>query len=76
MNPTVVEAARRSAVYKRVHLAPAHRLGVDRETFASAFANCSIEHMDHLPEVLTSIRRTLRTGALFLLNMVTDKFNE
>jgi SAM-dependent methyltransferase len=76
MNPTVVEAARRSAVYKRVDLALAHQLPGDRGTFASAFANCSIEHMDHLPEVLTSIRRSLRTGAMFLLSVVTDKFNE
>jgi SAM-dependent methyltransferase len=76
MSPAVVETARRSGVYRRVDLAPAHQLPVDRETFASAFANCSIEHMDHLPEVLAGIRRSLRPGATFLLSVVTDKFNE
>lgn len=70
----VIEAARRSGVYRETHAAPAHRLPVRPETFASAFANCSLEHMDHLPEVLRGISCGLRPGAPFLLSVVTDRF--
>ena len=76
MNPAVVEAAKQSGVYGKVYLAPAHRLPVRNNTFASAFANCSLEHMDHLPDVLTSIRHSLKRGAMFALSVVTDKFND
>lgn len=72
----VVEAARRSGVYREAHAVPAHRLPVRPETFASAFANCSLEHMDHLPEVLRNISGGLRRGAPFLLSIVTDRFLE
>jgi SAM-dependent methyltransferase len=74
MDPDVVEGARRSGVYRAVHMAPAHRLPVSPEIFASAFANCALEHMDHLDEVLAAIRRCLRPQGIFLLSVVTDKF--
>lgn len=76
MDASVVQAARRSGVYREVHVAPAHQLSVQAGSFASAFANCSLEHMDHLPEVLASISRSVRTGGPFLLSVVTDKFLE
>jgi SAM-dependent methyltransferase len=72
----VIELVRRSGVYREAHAAPAHRLPVLPETFASAFANCSLEHMDHLPEVLRGIACGLRPGAPFLLSVVTDRFLE
>lgn len=76
IDPSVVEVARQSGVYREVHLASAHRMPVPLESFASAFANCSLEHMNHLPEVLSSICRSLRPEGLFLLSVVTDKFLE
>ena len=76
VDPGVVEAARRSGVYREVLVAPADRLPVRPETFASAFANCSLEHMDHLSEVLRGISGGLRPGAPFLLSVVTDRFLE
>lgn len=76
IDPGVVEAARASGVYREVHAVPAHRLPFPPMTFAAAFANCSLEHMDHLPEVLESIARSLCPGAPFLLSVVTDKFVE
>ena len=72
----VAEAARRSGVYREVHVAPAHQAPAPPESFASAFANCSLEHMDHLPEVLRSISRSVCPGASFLLSVVTDRFLE
>jgi SAM-dependent methyltransferase len=74
--PGAVEAARQSGVYSQLHLAAAHRLPVAPESFASAFANCSLEHMDNLPEVLRGICRSLRPGGRFVLSVVTGKFIE
>jgi SAM-dependent methyltransferase len=76
IEPGIVEAARRSEVYRRVHMAPAHLMPVQSESFASVFANCSLEHMDRLPEVLNSVWRSLRSDSLFLLSVETDKFLE
>jgi SAM-dependent methyltransferase len=74
MDPAVVEAARRSGVYREILTAPAHQLLIEPGSFASAFANCSLEHMDHLPEVLNNIALSLSPRAPFLLSVVTDKF--
>ncbi len=76
MDPGVAEAARRSGVYRDVHAMPAHRAPVPDEAFGSAFANCSLEHMDHLAEVLRGVCRCLRPGAPFLLSVVTEHFVE
>ncbi len=76
LNAGVVNAARRSGVYREVYAVPAHQLPIQPDSFASAFANCSLEHMDHLPEVLAGISRSLRVGSPFLLSVVTDKFLE
>jgi SAM-dependent methyltransferase len=76
IDPGVVKVARQSGIYREVHLAPARRLPILPESFASAFANCSLEHMDHRPEVLSSICRILHHGGFFLFSVVTDKFLE
>lgn len=67
-------AARKSGAYQAVHVAPADRIPLADESFASAFANCSLEHMDNLPGVLREIHRLLRPGGSFLFSVVTDKF--
>jgi len=71
-----VKIAKDSGVYKEVHLAPAHEMPFKAESFASAFANCSLEHMDNLSGVLRSIARVLQPKGTFLLSIVTDKFPE
>lgn len=73
-DPATAEAARRSGVYSEVHAAPAHRLPVADGRFAAAFANCSMEHMEQLPEVLAEVRRCLQPEGVFLLSVVTDNF--
>jgi SAM-dependent methyltransferase len=74
IDPAVAEAAVRSGVYRTVHISAAHELPVSTGAFAAAFANCSLEHMDRLSEVLREICRALRPGGLFLGSVVTDKF--
>jgi len=76
MEPGAADAARRSGVYREVHVAPAHEVQVPDAAFGSAFANCSLEHMDHLGHVLDRICRSLRPGAPFLLSVVTELFLE
>jgi SAM-dependent methyltransferase len=72
----VAEAARRSGVYEDVQVCPAHALPLPDRSFSSAFANCSLEHMDRLPDVLRGIAASLRPGGTFLFSVVTDRFLE
>ncbi len=71
----VIEA-RKSGVYAQVIQAPAQRIAaaVAGERFASAFANCSLEHMDDLPAVLAQVRGALAPGGEFVFSVVTDRF--
>jgi ubiquinone/menaquinone biosynthesis C-methylase UbiE len=69
-----VEFARQSGFYRQVYHAPAHSIPAADNTFASAFANCSLEHMDELDSVLGEVRRVVRPGGVFLLSIVTDAF--
>jgi SAM-dependent methyltransferase len=76
MDPGAADAARRSGVYREVHVAHAHQVQLPDEAFGSAFANCSLEHMDHLAQVLHRVCRSLRPGAPFLFSVVTEHFLE
>jgi SAM-dependent methyltransferase len=74
MNPGVAELGRQSGIYREVHVAPAHQVPEASETFDHVFANCSLEHMDHLDEVLAEIYRCLKPGGSLLCSVVTDRF--
>jgi SAM-dependent methyltransferase len=74
LDEAVVDLARQSGLYSAVHLAPADAIPVDTGAFGSAFANCSLEHMDRLDAVLAEVHRTLRPGGTFLASVVTDRF--
>ncbi len=73
-DPAMVAAARASGVYREVVAGSAQTLAVRPGSFASAFANCSLEHMQELDLVLRNIGLALRPGGTFLLSVVTDKF--
>lgn len=72
----VAEAAKRSGVYREVHVVPSYDLPFESNRFASVFANCSLEHMDQLPEVFRQVSRCLRPGGKFLFSVATDKLLE
>jgi ubiquinone/menaquinone biosynthesis C-methylase UbiE len=74
LSERVVEIARQTRVYRAVHVAPAHALPLATEAVSSVFANCALEHMDHLDQVLAEISRVLRPGGAFLMSVVTDTF--
>jgi len=56
------EAIQKGA-YKFLVLAEGERLPCANSSFASAVSNSVLEHVDHLEEVLTDIRRVLQPGA-------------
>lgn len=74
MSPDVAELGRQSGVYREVHVAPAHRVPEHDASFDHVFANCSLEHMEHLDAVLSEIHRCLKPGGTLLCSVVTDRF--
>lgn len=76
VDPAFAEAARKSGAYREVVVVPAYKLPFESNRFAFIFANCSLEHMDHLPEVFGHVARCLRPGGKFLFSVVTNKFLE
>jgi SAM-dependent methyltransferase len=76
MDEAVARAALDSGVYRDVHKIRADSLPATKELFASAFANCSLEHMDNLQVVLRGVHASLRPGAPFLCSVVTDRFTQ
>jgi len=70
----VAQAGMRSGVYRTVHVAEAHEVPEQDESFDHVFANCSLEHMDHLDAVLAEIFRCLKPGGSLLCSVVTDRF--
>jgi len=69
-------AAAESGVYSAVHNVPAVSMPFDPNSFASAFANCSLEHMDNIEVVLKNVWKVLQPGGKFLLSVTTEKFLE
>ncbi len=74
MCPSVAELGLQSGVYRNVHIAPAHQVPEADASFDHVFANCSLEHMDHLDAVLAEIYRCLKPGGTLLCSVVTDFF--
>jgi SAM-dependent methyltransferase len=74
IDPTVAELGRQSGVYSMVHAALAHQVPEPSASFDHVFANCSLEHMDHLDAVLAEIHRCLKPGGTLLCSVVTDRF--
>lgn len=74
LDAATARAAMASGVYRDVHAIAADALPATSEQFASAFANCSLEHMDNIDTVLRGIHASLRPGAPFLCSVVTERF--
>jgi SAM-dependent methyltransferase len=74
MDAEAAERGRKSGVYRQMHVTPAHRVPEADGSFDHVFANCSLEHMDHLDAVLAEVRRCLKPGGTLLCSVVTDRF--
>jgi SAM-dependent methyltransferase len=73
-DPAVAERADASGVYERVLRVTANAIPRDETGYASAFANCSLEHMSDLDGVLAAIHGALAPGGRLLCSVVTDRF--
>ncbi len=76
MDPDVAERGRQSGVYRAVHTTAADRIPEDANSFDSAFANCSLEHMDNISGVLGEIARCLKPGGVLSCSVVTNRLVE
>jgi len=74
LDPVTADHALASGVYERVLRTAANRIPDSETGYASAFANCSLEHMDDLDGVLRCVYRALSPGGRFLCSVVTDRF--
>lgn len=76
INFEVANLARQSDVYREVHQTAAHQIPEPDCSFEHVFANCSLEHMDHLDAVLAEIFRCLKPRGTLLCSVVTNRFLE
>lgn len=72
----VAERGRQSGVYRTLHVTPAHQIPEESASFDNAFANCSLEHMDRIDEVLSEICRCLKPGGTLSCSVVSNRFAE
>ncbi|MBY3515013.1 class I SAM-dependent methyltransferase [Rhizobium laguerreae] len=76
MDSAVADSGRKSGVYRAVHTVAADGIPEPDSTFDSAFANCSLEHMDNIGGVLGEIARCLKPGGMLSCSVVTNRFVE
>ena len=76
ISPEVAELGNQSGVYENIHIASAHAIPELDQSFDHVFANCSLEHMDHLDNVLAEVFRCLKPGGSLLCSVVTNYFIE
>jgi SAM-dependent methyltransferase len=74
IDPSAVEAAQKSGVYRKVYNASANKLPFEDHLFDSIFSNCALEHMDDVEGVVKEAHRVLRPNGVFLLSVVTNHF--
>jgi SAM-dependent methyltransferase len=76
MDTDVTTIARRSGIYREVINSSAFKISFPSKSFDSVFANCSLEHMDRLSDVLGKIYGCLRPGGMFAFSVVNEKLVE
>jgi SAM-dependent methyltransferase len=76
MNAEVAALGRQSGVYRDVYVTAAHQVPEPDASFDHVFANCSLEHMDHLDAVLGEVHRCLKPGGTLVGSVVTNRFVE
>ena len=74
INPTEIRRAQATSSYKTLICGNVCEVDLPRRFFASAIANCSLEHVPDLPGALRNIRASLRDGAPFLLIVPTPEW--
>jgi ubiquinone/menaquinone biosynthesis C-methylase UbiE len=73
---TAAGAGKKSGVYRTVHITSADQIPEPDESFDCIFANCSLEHMENIDEVLAEIFRCLKPGGTLLCSVITECFTQ
>lgn len=76
LDPVAVEKGRSSGVYREIHLGAADSIPEADRSFDNAFANCSLEHMDRIDQVLSEISRCLKVNGKLVCSVVSNRFVE
>jgi SAM-dependent methyltransferase len=76
MDPAVVALAKQSGIYEAVHQTVANAIPEPSASCDHAFANCSLEHMDHLDAVLSEVSRCIKPSGTLICSVVTNRFVE
>jgi SAM-dependent methyltransferase len=76
INPTEVRRAQASQSYKTLIVGSVCDVDLPDGFFASAIANCSLEHVPDLDAALKNIRRSLQPGAPFVLIVPTPDWGQ
>jgi SAM-dependent methyltransferase len=76
INPRAVERARASGAYRRVECIDACRLPPAASTYRTVFANCVLEHISPLQEVLAAAAGQLQPGGKLLATVPLRAMNE
>src|SRR5216684_2333386 len=76
VNPRAVERCRRSSnIYGRVQCMDARDLTFDSSMFGTAYANCVLEHIPQLNQVLSSVNRVLRPDGKLVTTVPLNEMN-
>lgn len=75
INPSEVRRAQASQSYRTLIVGSVCDVDLPTGFFASAIANCSLEHVPDLPAALANIRRAMRPGAPFVLIVPTPDWS-
>jgi SAM-dependent methyltransferase len=78
VNPRAVEECRRLAshLYRRVRCLDARNLQLCEGGFGTIYANCVMEHIPHIAEVLAGCYRGLRPGGKLVMTVPLAQMNE
>ena len=77
INPRAIERARVSKhVYERLHVMDAREMSFPEGTYGTVFANCVIEHIPDLEQVLRDSFRVLKPGGKFVATVPLREMND
>lgn len=75
INPDEVQRAQRTSSYRTLVCGNICGVQLPESFFASAIANCSLEHVPDIHAALRNIRRAMRPGATFVMIVPTPQWS-
>jgi SAM-dependent methyltransferase len=73
---TRVAQARRTNMYELALTGDATRMPYAKESFATVFSGCAMEHVPPMPQMLAEIARVLKPGGLLITTVPSGYFSE